>query len=43
MGACEAAEFQFQSKAVLRVQEQWDDRCFVCQAFAHDLEVRSFG
>ncbi len=39
VGACVASDFQFQTKATLRIQEQWDDKCFTCQAFAKELEV----
>jgi hypothetical protein len=40
VGACSAEHFRFQTKAELRVQEQWDDKCFTCQAFARDLESK---
>ena len=39
VGACDAEQFDFISEAQDYTQEQWDDKCFVCQAFAKDLEV----
>jgi hypothetical protein len=40
VGACSTEHFRFQTKAELRIQEQWDDKCFTCQAFARDLEAK---
>lgn len=40
VGACSAEHFRFQTKAELRIQEQWDDKCFTCQAFARELEAK---
>jgi hypothetical protein len=40
IGACEEEQFEFQYEPYYYKQEQWDDRCFVCQAFAKDLEER---
>ena len=38
-GLCMSADFTFYSTAQAEKQEQWDDRCFVCQAVAKDIEV----
>jgi hypothetical protein len=40
IGACTEEQFSFQSEPLYRSQEQWDEKCFVCQAFAIDLEER---
>lgn len=40
IGACAPSQFEFQSTPAIKQQEHWDDKCFVCQAFAKDLEVR---
>lgn len=40
VGACSVEQFEFQSEPEHQTQEQWDERCFVCQAFATDLEER---
>eukprot|EP01039_Chlorochromonas_danica_P011107 gene11106-12374_t len=40
IGACEEEDFFFQSEPEHYTQDQWDDHCFVCQAFADDLEER---
>ena len=40
IGACDAEQFEFQTEPAYYMQEQWDDRCFTCQAFAKDLEER---
>lgn len=42
IGACEPEEFDFVHEPQDYTQEQWDDRCYVCQAFAKDLEVRKY-
>lgn len=42
IGACEVSEFEFYSKPQNKFQDQWDEKCFVCQAFAKDLEVRIY-
>lgn len=42
IGACEEEDFFFQSEPEHYTQDQWDDHCFVCQAFADDLEVNSY-
>lgn len=39
IGACELDQFEFQDKPLYYTQQHWDDKCFVCQAFARDLEV----
>lgn len=39
IGACEEEQFEFVSEPLDYTQEQWDDKCYVCQAFAKDLEV----
>lgn len=39
VGACEKESFVFQTKPLTTIQEHWDDKCLVCQAFAYDLEV----
>lgn len=40
VGACEKESFVFQTKPLTTIQEHWDDKCLVCQAFAYDLEVK---
>lgn len=40
VGACEAEQFEFFHEPLDYTQEHWDDKCYVCQAFAKDLEVR---
>lgn len=42
IGACEVEQFEFVSEPLDYTQEQWDDKCYVCQAFAKDLEVNTF-
>ncbi len=39
MGACELEQFEFITEPLDYTQEQWDDKCYTCQAFAKDLEV----
>lgn len=39
MGACELEQFEFVTEPLDYTQEQWDDKCYTCQAFAKDLEV----
>jgi hypothetical protein len=39
VGACDAEQFEFVHKPLDYLQEHWDDKCYVCQAFAKDLEV----
>ena len=39
VGACDVEQFEFVSESQYYTQDQWDDKCFVCQAFAKDLEV----
>ena len=39
MGACDEEQFEFVTEPLDYTQEQWDDKCYVCQAFAKDLEV----
>jgi len=39
MGACEIEQFEFVTEPLDYTQEQWDDKCYVCQAFAKELEV----
>ncbi len=39
IGACVEEQFQFQDKPLIHIQSHWDAKCFVCQAFARDLEV----
>lgn len=40
MGACELEQFEFVTEPLDYTQEQWDDKCYTCQAFAKDLEVK---
>lgn len=40
IGACEEEQFVFQREPIFQVQENWDEKCFMCQAFAKDLEER---
>jgi hypothetical protein len=40
VGACAVDDFRFQTKSEHFTQEQWDDKCFTCQAFANDLEAK---
>jgi hypothetical protein len=40
IGACEVEQFEFVSEPLDYTQDQWDDKCYVCQAFAKDLEER---
>ena len=40
IGACDYEIFQMNNTKVYRYQERWDDKCFVCQKFADDLEAR---
>jgi hypothetical protein len=39
IGACEVEQFEFVHEPLDYLQEHWDDKCYVCQAFAKDLEV----
>lgn len=39
VGACGMHHFEFQTEPESMYQEHWDDKCYVCQAFANDLEV----
>jgi hypothetical protein len=39
VGACDAEQFEFVHEPLDYLQEHWDDKCYVCQAFAKDLEV----
>jgi regulator of sigma D len=40
VGACEEEMFEFQDTPLMTSQEQWNASCYVCQAFARDLEER---
>ncbi|RYH31182.1 hypothetical protein EON65_03190 [archaeon] len=40
VGACTEKDFNFQSTPETYLQEHWDEKCYVCQAFANDLEER---
>ena len=40
IGACDYDIFKLNNTKVYRYQERWDDKCFVCQKFADDLEAR---
>ena len=40
IGACVPQQFELQLKPAKLEQQHWDDRCYVCQAFARDLEER---
>ncbi len=40
IGACDKSHFEMQLAPKKREQEHWDDKCYVCQAFAHELEER---
>jgi len=40
IGACTAKQLELQLKPSKKEQEHWDDQCYVCQAFARDLEER---
>ena len=40
IGACDYQMFTMNTTKVYRYQERWDDKCFVCQKFADDLEAR---
>ena len=42
MSACEIEQFEFVTEPLDYTQEQWDDKCYVCQAFAKDLEVSAW-
>ena len=39
IGACDVEQFDFVTEPLDYTQDQWDDKCYVCQAFAKDLEV----
>eukprot|EP01038_Epipyxis_sp_PR26KG_P011867 gene11867-15883_t len=41
IGACNQTDFEFISSPSKKTQDQWDEKCFTCQAFAKDLEERS--
>lgn len=40
MGGCAAANFEMNLLPKSKEQEHWDDKCYVCQAFAEELEER---
>lgn len=40
IGACTKDFHHFSTDKIYRYQEQWDDKCFVCQAFADAVEAR---
>lgn len=40
IGACQPEQFYFQTTPVHYTQDQWDEKCFTCQAFANNLEER---
>ena len=40
VGACTSAQFDMQMTPKNKQQEHWDDKCYVCQAFARELEER---
>ena len=40
IGACSAQQFELSLKPAKLEQEHWDHKCYVCQAFARDLEER---
>lgn len=40
LGACAADYYDVVLKPARKEQEHWDERCFVCQAFANSLEER---
>jgi hypothetical protein len=40
VGACTSQQFDIQMTPKNKYQEHWDDKCYVCQAFARDLEQR---
>jgi len=38
VGVCSASEWEFVSTPQVTLQEQWDHKCFVCQAAARNME-----
>ena len=40
IGACKASHFELALTPKNKQQEHWDHRCYICQAFALDLEER---
>lgn len=40
IGACDKLAFEFSTEPKQMDQDQWDSKCYVCQAFANDVEER---
>jgi len=40
ISACTETQMSFSSEPIYRYQEQWDEKCFVCQAMADDIEEK---
>lgn len=40
LGACDKKHFEIRLSSTKTQEKHWDDRCFVCQAFATELEER---
>ena len=40
VGACETSAFEMRTAPKNKYQDHWDEQCYVCQAFAYELEER---
>ena len=40
IGACDSKHFEVRLSSTKTKEKHWDDKCFVCQAFAIELEER---
>jgi len=40
IGACQESHFEIITTSTKKERQHWDDKCYVCQAFANDLEER---